>query len=163
LYRKRVSHLLLHTFHRHLQNTCKLLIYMAKIPFLKDSHKVTKFWLLNMCIFHYRQINRSITHFEFYQVYITESDKLLNELIVLILKSVLYSETSIYRSQIIRFPGSVIQFLWSLSESYLNYGSCIYCFPGSIVSFSDPPMKTMNRGFTVHKTADAVSQPRKQT
>jgi hypothetical protein len=36
-------------------------------------------------------------------------------------------------------PGSVVQFLWSLSESYFNYGSCIYCFPGSIVSFSDPP------------------------
>jgi hypothetical protein len=48
-----------------------------------------------------------------------------------------YSETSIYRSQIIRFSGSVVQFLWSLSESYFNYGSCIYCFPGSIVSFSD--------------------------
>jgi hypothetical protein len=40
--------------------------------------------------------------------------------------------------RIIRFPGSVIQFLWSLSESYFNYGSCICCFPGSIVSFSDP-------------------------
>jgi hypothetical protein len=49
----------------------------------------------------------------------------------------MYSET-IYRSQIIRFPGSIVQFLWSLSESYLNYGSRIYCFPGSIVSFSYP-------------------------
>jgi hypothetical protein len=38
-------------------------------------------------------------------------------------------------------PGSIVQFLWSLSESYLNYGSCIYCFPGSIVSFSDPRPK----------------------
>jgi hypothetical protein len=54
--------------------------------------------------------------------------------------SVTYSETSIYRSRIIRFPGSV-QFLWSLSESYFNYGSRIYCFPGSIVSFSDPRRK----------------------
>jgi hypothetical protein len=47
-----------------------------------------------------------------------------------------YSET--YCSWIIRFPGSVVQFLWSLSESYFNYGSHIYCFPGSIVFFSDP-------------------------
>jgi hypothetical protein len=52
-----------------------------------------------------------------------------------------YSETSIYRSLIIRFPGSVIQFLWSLSESYFSYGSRIYCFPGSIVSFPDPRRK----------------------
>jgi hypothetical protein len=43
----------------------------------------------------------------------------------------IYSETSIYRSRIIRF----------LSESYLNYGSRIYCFPGAIVSFSDPQQK----------------------
>jgi hypothetical protein len=49
-----------------------------------------------------------------------------------------YSGTSIYRSWIIRFPGSVVQFLWSLNESYFNYGSRIYRFPGSIVSFSDP-------------------------
>jgi hypothetical protein len=41
---------------------------------------------------------------------------------------------SIYRSQIIRLPRSVIQFLWALSESYFNYGFRIYCFPGSIVS-----------------------------
>jgi hypothetical protein len=34
-----------------------------------------------------------------------------------------YSETSIYRSQIIRFPESIVHFLWSLSESYLNYGN----------------------------------------
>jgi hypothetical protein len=53
----------------------------------------------------------------------------------------IYSETSICRSQIIRFPGSVVQFLWSLSESYFNYGSRIYCFPGSIVSFLDPQRK----------------------
>jgi hypothetical protein len=53
----------------------------------------------------------------------------------------MYSETSIYRSQIIRFPGSVVQFLWSLSESYFNYGSHIYCFPRSIVYFSDPRQK----------------------
>jgi hypothetical protein len=53
----------------------------------------------------------------------------------------IYSETSIYRSRIIRFPGSVVQFLWSLSESYFNYGSRICCFPGSIVSFSDPRRK----------------------
>jgi hypothetical protein len=52
----------------------------------------------------------------------------------------IYSETSIYLSRIIRFPGSVVQFLWSLSESYFNYGSCI-CFPGSIVSFSDTRQK----------------------
>jgi hypothetical protein len=49
--------------------------------------------------------------------------------------------TSSYRSGIIRFPGSVVQFLWSLSKSYFNYGSRIYCFPGSIVSFSDPQRK----------------------
>jgi hypothetical protein len=53
----------------------------------------------------------------------------------------IYSETSIYRSRIIRFPVSVIQYLWSLSESYLNYGSRIYCFSGSIVSSSDPRRK----------------------
>jgi hypothetical protein len=35
-------------------------------------------------------------------------------------------------------PGSVVQFLWSLSEFYLKYGSHIYCFPRYIVSFSDP-------------------------
>jgi hypothetical protein len=52
-----------------------------------------------------------------------------------------YSETSIYSSRIIRFPGSVVQFLRSLSESYFNYGSHIYCFPGSVVSFSDPQRK----------------------
>jgi hypothetical protein len=51
----------------------------------------------------------------------------------------IYSDTSIYRSRIIRFPGSVVQFLWSLSESYFNYGSRIYCFLESIVYFSDPP------------------------
>jgi hypothetical protein len=50
----------------------------------------------------------------------------------------IYSETSIYRSRVIHFPRSVIQFLWFPSESYFNYGSCIYCFPVSIVSFSDP-------------------------
>jgi hypothetical protein len=61
-----------------------------------------------------------------------------------------YSETSICRSRIIGFPGSVVQSVWSMSESYLNYGSRIYCFPGSIVSFSEPPAKTMNRGFTVY-------------
>jgi hypothetical protein len=38
-------------------------------------------------------------------------------------------------------PGSVVQYLWSLSESYFNYGSHIYCFPGSIISFSDPQQK----------------------
>jgi hypothetical protein len=52
-----------------------------------------------------------------------------------------YSETSLYRSQIIRFSVSIVQFLWSPRESYFNYGSCIYCFPGSIVSFSDPRQK----------------------
>jgi hypothetical protein len=52
-----------------------------------------------------------------------------------------YSETSDYHSRIIRFPSSVVQFLWSLSESYFNYGSRIYRFPGSIVSFSDPRRK----------------------
>jgi hypothetical protein len=56
-------------------------------------------------------------------------------------RSFIYSETSIYRSRIIRFPRSVVQFLWSLSESYFNYGSRIYCFPGSIVSFLDPRRK----------------------
>jgi hypothetical protein len=35
----------------------------------------------------------------------------------------IYSETSIYRSQIYRFPGSFVQFLWSLNKSYLNYGN----------------------------------------
>jgi hypothetical protein len=48
---------------------------------------------------------------------------------------------NLYRSRIIRFPRSIVQFLWSLSESYLNYGSRICCFPGSIVSFSDPRRK----------------------
>jgi hypothetical protein len=56
---------------------------------------------------------------------------------VLLIKCV-YSETSIYRSRIIHFPGSVVRFLWSLSKSYFNYSSRIYCFPRSIVSFSDP-------------------------
>jgi hypothetical protein len=55
------------------------------------------------------------------------------------LNNVIYSETSICRSWIIRFPGFVVQFLWSLSESYLNYGnktlishSSNYRFPASI-------------------------------
>jgi hypothetical protein len=48
---------------------------------------------------------------------------------------------NLYRSQIIRFPGSVVQFLWSLSEWNFNYIFCIYCLPGSIVSFSDPGRK----------------------
>jgi hypothetical protein len=52
-----------------------------------------------------------------------------------------YTETSIYCSRIIRFPGYVVQFLWPLGESYFNYGSRIYCFPGSIVSLSDPRRK----------------------
>jgi hypothetical protein len=34
-----------------------------------------------------------------------------------------YSETSIYRSRMYRFTGSNVQFLRSLSESYLNYGN----------------------------------------
>jgi hypothetical protein len=34
-------------------------------------------------------------------------------------------------------PGSIVQFLWSLSESDFIYGFGIYCFPGSIVSLSD--------------------------
>jgi hypothetical protein len=61
--------------------------------------------------------------------------------VFLYLKSVCdveYSETSIYRSRIIRFPGSVTQFQWSLSESYFNYGSHIYCFPGSLLLFQTP-------------------------
>jgi hypothetical protein len=45
---------------------------------------------------------------------------------------------NLYLSRIIRFPGSIVQFLWSLSESYFNYGSHIYCFPGSIVYFQTP-------------------------
>jgi hypothetical protein len=53
----------------------------------------------------------------------------------------IYSESSIYHSRIIHFPRSVVQFLWSLSESYFKYGSRNYCFPGSIVSFSDPRRK----------------------
>jgi hypothetical protein len=50
-----------------------------------------------------------------------------------------YSETSIYCSQIIRFPGYVVQFLWSLRKSYLNCGnktlinhSSSYRFPASV-------------------------------
>jgi hypothetical protein len=50
-----------------------------------------------------------------------------------------YSETSIYRSRIYRFPESIVQFLWSMNKSYLNYGnktridrSSIYRFPASI-------------------------------
>jgi hypothetical protein len=38
-------------------------------------------------------------------------------------------------------PRFVVQFQWSLRESCFNYGSRIYCFPGSIVSFSDPRRK----------------------
>jgi hypothetical protein len=45
-----------------------------------------------------------------------------------------YSETSINR-----FSGSIVQFLWSLNKSYLNYGnkthinhSSIYRFPASV-------------------------------
>jgi hypothetical protein len=53
----------------------------------------------------------------------------------------IYSETSIYCSPIIHFPGSIVKFLWSQGESYFNYGSRIYCFPRSIVSFSDPRWK----------------------
>jgi hypothetical protein len=34
-YKRRVSHLLLHTFHRQLQNTCKWLTHVAEVPFLK--------------------------------------------------------------------------------------------------------------------------------
>jgi hypothetical protein len=60
-------------------------------------------------------------------------------LLVLLLSD--YSEISIYCSRIIRFPGSVVQFLWSLSKSYFNYGSRNYCFPRSVVSFSDPQRK----------------------
>jgi hypothetical protein len=53
-----------------------------------------------------------------------------------------YSKTSICHPWIIRFPGSsVVQFLCSLCKSYFNYGSHIYCFPGYIVSFSDPRRK----------------------
>jgi hypothetical protein len=51
----------------------------------------------------------------------------------------IYSETSTYHSQMYLLPGSIVQFLWSLSESYLNYGnetrtnrSSIYRFPASI-------------------------------
>jgi hypothetical protein len=63
-----------------------------------------------------------------------------------------YSETSIYRSRIIRFPRSVLQFLWSLSESYINYGSRIHWF------FFRSPDKTINRRFTVYikKSCPAV-------
>jgi hypothetical protein len=59
--------------------------------------------------------------------------------VVIVCYIIKYSETSICRSQIIRFPRSVIQFLWSLSESYLNYGnktlinsSSSYRFPASV-------------------------------
>jgi hypothetical protein len=51
----------------------------------------------------------------------------------------LYSETLICRSRMYRFPRSIVQFLWSLNKSYLNYGnktrinrSSIYRFPTSI-------------------------------
>jgi hypothetical protein len=51
----------------------------------------------------------------------------------------LYSETSIYPSWMYRMLGSIVQFLWSLNKTYLNYRnktrinrSSIYGFPASI-------------------------------
>jgi hypothetical protein len=51
----------------------------------------------------------------------------------------LYSETSICRSRMYLFPGSIVQFLWYLNKIYLNYRnkirinrSTIYRFPASI-------------------------------
>jgi hypothetical protein len=57
----------------------------------------------------------------------------------------IYSETSIYRSRKYRFPGSTIQFLWSLNKSYLNYGNktrinrySIIIFPHILVRIFSP-------------------------
>jgi hypothetical protein len=47
----------------------------------------------------------------------------------------IYSDTSIYRSRMYRFPGSIVQFLWSLNKSYLNYGNKTRINPSSIYRF----------------------------
>jgi hypothetical protein len=47
------------------------------------------------------------------------------------------SEILIYHSQMYYFPGA-IQFLWSVTKSYLNCGPQICCFPISIILFQDP-------------------------
>jgi hypothetical protein len=48
-----------------------------------------------------------------------------------------YSETSIYCSPTIRFPGSVVQFLWSLSESSTMAPASIV-FPDPLFLFQIP-------------------------
>jgi hypothetical protein len=45
------------------------------------------------------------------------------------------SKTSIYRYRTYRFPGSIIQFLWSLSISYLNNGNKTHINHSSIYRF----------------------------
>jgi hypothetical protein len=35
-------------------------------------------------------------------------------------------------------PGFLVQFLWSLSESYFNYGSHIIVFPDTLFLFQTP-------------------------
>jgi hypothetical protein len=53
-------------------------------------------------------------------------------------------------------PGSVVQFLWSLSVSCFNCGSRIHCF------FFEPPTKTMNRGFTVYEFQQRLNTESRQ-
>jgi hypothetical protein len=48
----------------------------------------------------------------------------------------MYDETLIYRSQMYCFPGSIVQFLWSLNKSYLNYGNKTCISRSSIYRFS---------------------------
>ena len=43
-----------------------------------------------------------------------------------LLYSGMYSETSIYHSRMYCFSISIVQFLWSLNDSYLNYGNEIH-------------------------------------
>jgi hypothetical protein len=52
--------------------------------------------------------------------------------------------------QDIYFPRSMVQFLWSLNKSYLNYGpaSIVFCI---VVLYSVSSTKTMNRGFSVYE------------
>jgi hypothetical protein len=46
-------------------------------------------------------------------------------------------------------PGSVVQFIWSLSESYFKYGSRIFVFPDPLFLFQTPDEN--DGGFTVYR------------
>jgi hypothetical protein len=54
---------------------------------------------------------------------------------------VIYSEPSIYRFRMFRFPGSVVQFPWAHEQILFKHGPRIYRFPIYIVSFQDPRRK----------------------